>query len=76
VLDVLADEGGDTPSHRHLTGDQATVFQLQPSGDSITLSLESSGRVATVFVFFYAFHNPVLNQDRCQFQGQAIVQGT
>jgi hypothetical protein len=74
-VDVLSDNGGPDPVHQRIDPFTAISIPTNPSGEWLTFSFESSGKVATAFVFSYAFHNPVLNEDECQYQGHVIVKG-
>jgi hypothetical protein len=74
-VDMLLDNGGTDPIHVHINANSAVTTATNPSGESLTFSFESSGKVATAFVFSYTFHNPVLNEDECQYQGHVIVKG-
>ena len=77
-VDVVADNGEGNPFHSRLFPNQTageSSWDTAPSGDWLTFSFEAAGKVATAFIFSYAFHNPVLNQDACQYQGQVIVRG-
>jgi len=77
-VDVLVDNGGPNPDHNRLaaniqvsSGDWDTLRAVE----SLTFSFEAAGKVATAFIFSYAFHNPVINQDVCHYQGHVIVKG-
>ena len=77
-VDVLSENGGADPVHSRIPANSVAHsgnWFLEPNAGSLTFSFESGGQVATVFLFSYAFHNPVLNQDVCQFQGHVIVNG-
>ena len=76
---VLSDNGNTNPALHQIPANSAagaSDWAMAPGGDAITFSFEASGgKVATAFVFSYAFHNPVLNEDVCKYQGQVIVHG-
>jgi hypothetical protein len=74
-VDVVADTGGTNPTHQHLSisGNEFAFFPTAASGDALTFSLNTGTKVATVFLFTYTFHNPVLNQDECTYEGHAII---
>jgi hypothetical protein len=77
-LEVVSDNGGLDPVHHRVDargGASLIDWDTNPSGEWLTFSFENSGKLATAFVFSYAFHNPVLNQDICHYQGQVIVNG-
>jgi hypothetical protein len=77
-VDVLSDNGGGNPVHERIDANNLEsnpAWDTAPGGELLMFSFEASGKVATAFVFSYAFHNPVLNEDRCHYQGHVIAKG-
>ena len=76
---VLSDNGGQNADNVPIganTSAGSSFWSMQPTGDSLTLSIQASGgKVATAFIFSYAFHSNFLHADVCKYQGHVIVQG-
>jgi hypothetical protein len=77
-VNELSDNGESNPGHFTLlanTGNGSSDWWTNPMGEYITFSFESAGKVATLFLYSFAFNNPVLHEDVCQIQGHAIIHG-
>jgi len=76
---VLSDNGGQNADQVPVganTSAGSSFWSMQPTGDSLTLSIQASGgKVATAFIFSYEFHSSFLHADVCKYQGHVIVQG-
>ena len=78
-VDVISDNGGANAQLHQLgpnTSAGTSDWNMDPAGDSLTLSMDASGgKVATAFIFEYTFHSNFLHMDICRYQGHVIVGG-
>jgi hypothetical protein len=79
AVNVLADNGESNPDHETLppsiTGFTTVAWDTAATGEYITFSFESAGKVATLFEFSYDFFDVTHNQDACAYHGFAVVHG-
>jgi hypothetical protein len=73
-LEVYVDNGGPDPQHVRLRFSNERVGSpTSLSGESLTFSLEKSGKQATAYVFSYGRYVPILSGYECQYEGYVIV---
>jgi len=72
-MEVFVDVGGAKPLHLRLNQAQGVSVPTDPGGDELVFSVEQAGKQVIVHLFSSAFHNPVLNEDDCQYHGYALI---
>jgi hypothetical protein len=76
--DVVSENTSRPADHYRLSAGsdaEITSWSTDPHANVLTLSIERDGQVATAVISSYAFHNPLLNEDECHYQGHVIVNG-
>ena len=78
-LTVISDNSGSGVVRHDVPASSSfgsTDWNTNPAANRITFSIEGpGGHEATADIFSYAFHNAVLNEDICHWQGYAVISG-